>query len=80
MSKVKGAPFQVGDYVTTDYGSCKKHVVRQITRIEPCDNCSSNFKAWADGGKLCEHCGCIPASPTPSSGLDSSWFQKVDKE
>lgn len=73
----KTAPFKVGDYVTTDYGSCEKKVVRQITKIEPDLGCGSGFKAWADGGKLCEHCGCTPAAPTPRSGIDSAWFKKA---
>lgn len=75
--KVK-APFEVGDLVTSDYDRPRRHVVRTITRIEADSSCGSKFRAYADGGECCPTCKRAEARPT--IGLDSAWFEKVDKE
>lgn len=69
--------------MTSDYFHGEEEVVRTITSIVPDVKCFSGFKAMADGGVPCEHCGRTPGTKIvglTGSGVDAGWFMPLDEE
>jgi hypothetical protein len=74
MGKKSNPPFKVGDLVTSDFYRDNAKLVRKITSVRRDESCGSGWRASADGGEICPHCG---RSEKPIHAVDSPWFVPV---
>jgi hypothetical protein len=71
---------KVGMKVMSDFYYNEKEVIRTILFIEKSNNCSSGYRAIADGGEVCPCCNRLMGTIIEGSdklGVDASWFVPI---
>lgn len=82
MSNFEEAPFEVGDFVKTDFNENETDVVRTVVYVHKSIDSASGWLVVANGGEPCKCCGKKPGNPInghSGHGVDSSWFKKVEQ-